>query len=305
MLEAWRAEGLPADADLAAMYRFDRRERLEVDLGFRPKRERWPSSRRHLAAYRRRFDASDESRLGENWAARVEAWKHREHILEMPLHPGFFLALGVEGWQRFEEVMYLTADSPGLVREMLEIRGEFVARMVERVLSEVEIDFASFSEPIGGNDGPLLSPKTYREVVIPGYRPIIEALKRGGVETICMITYANERVLLPVMVEAGFDCLWACETEPKAMDYRDIRREYGRHLRLIGGVDLDAVIGGGRALEAHMKDVVPTLLDDGGYVPLADGRVRQTTPYRHYVKYRRILEELTLPNGRQERATPT
>ncbi len=293
VVEAWRAEGLGPGADLEEMFGFDRRERLEIDLGFRPKLRRWPRTRRGLAAWRRRLEASDE-RLPADWASRVAAWSRRDHILEMPLHPGFFLALGVEDWRRFEEVMYLTADAPGLVREMLEARGELVARMVERVLADVEIDLASVSEPIGGNDRPLLSPRTYREVVLPGYRPIIDALRRGGVETICLVTYANARALLGDIVEAGFNCLWACEAETRAMDYIDIRREFGRDLRLIGGIDLDAVIAGEAATRREMETRVPALLADGGYIPLADGRVRANTPWPNYLFYRRLLERLTL-----------
>ena len=73
---------------------------------------------------------------------------------------------------------------------------------------------------------------------------IVEVLRGGGVETIVYVTYANPRALLAGAVEAGFNCLWACEANPDAMDYRDIRRQFGRRLRLIGGIDLDALLAG-------------------------------------------------------------
>jgi hypothetical protein len=292
VIEKWHEEGLAKDADLAAMFHFDRRERVPVNLDPRPSIRKWPTSRRSLAAYRRRFNPDEPARFPENWESLVAQWRKREHILELALHPGFFLAMGVEDWKRFEEVMYQLGDARELVREMMVIRGEFIAKVIDRVLDEVEIDFASFSEPIGGNDRPIVSPRTYEEVVLPGYRPVIDVLKRHNVSVICLMTYANARVLLPSAIAEGFDCLWACEANLETMDYRAIRRVWPK-LRLIGGIDLDALLADERAVEREMRAKVPPLLAQGGYIPIADGRVRANTPLRNYVAYRRLLEEMT------------
>jgi len=248
VLERWREQGLPEGTDVGQVFHYDRRERIELDLGFRPALKKWPTSRRGLRALRRRLDPDDPARFPKDWATRVAGWRGRDHVLELPLHSGFFLSMGVGDWPRLRELIYQLSDQRALVREMMEIRGEFVAHMARRVLSEVEIDFASFSEPIGGNDGPLLSPSVYEEVVLSTYRPALEVLRRHGVEVICYITYANARVLLPAVLNAGFNCLWACEAKP--------------------------------------------LLADGGYIPLADGRVRENVPFERYAYYRRLLERV-------------
>ncbi len=292
-LASWRRQGLPAGADLDAMFGFDRRERVEIALGSRPEIKAYPRSRRGLKAFRRRLDAGDPTRLPADWADKVRAWATRDYLLELPIHSGLFLSMGVSDWRRLEDLLYQVADAPELVREMMEIRGEFLARMAERVLADVRVDFASFSEPIAGGNGPLISPRTYAQVVLPGYRPILQALRAGGVETIVFITYANPRPLLPVVFEAGFDCLWACEADPQAMDYRDIRRRFGRDLRLIGGIDLDALRTDTDAIEREIRTKVPPLLAEGGYIPLADGRVRADIPFANYVHYRRVLEDVT------------
>lgn len=293
VLEAWQGQGLPKGTDLAAMFHFDRREKVSVDCDPHPKVRKWPASQNDLEAFRRRFDPDEPGRLPKNWTAEVAEWRSRGYILELPLHPGFFLSMGVEGWRRCEEVLYQVADTPSLVREILEIRGECTARLADRVLSQVEVDFASFSEPTGGNDGPLISPKTYREVLLPGYRPILDVLRRHGVKTIVVITYANPRALLPAMIEAGFNCLWACEANMDEMDYRDLRREFGRDLRLIGGIDLDALLAGESAMRREIAGKVPELLAQGGYIPIADGRVRENIPFANYAYYRNLLEQVT------------
>jgi hypothetical protein len=77
------------------------------------------------------------------------------------------------------------------------------------------------------------------------------------------------------------------------MDYRDLRREFGRDLRLIGGVDLDVLRLDKESIKREVYEKVPPLLADGGFVPLADGRVRKDIPLENYLYYRRLFEEVT------------
>lgn len=293
VLARWHEQGLPAEADPAELFHIDRRERIELNLGPLPQVRRWPKTCRGLASLRRRLDPRDPRRLPADWAHRVRAWRRRDHILELPIHHGFFLTLGVGDWRRLTEVLYLLSDAPALVRETMHLFGELSAAVAERVLDEVDVDFVSFSEPIAGSHGPLLSPRHYREFVLSSYRPVLGVLQRRGVEVVCLITYANPRVLVSAALDAGFNCLWACETDPHAMDYRELRREFGRELRLIGGIDLDTLLLDQAAIRAEMTSKLPPLLAEGGYIPLADGRVRENVPFENYRFYRRLLEELT------------
>ena len=118
----------------------------------------------------------------------------------------------------------------------------------------------------------------YQQIVLPGYAPVIEALRHNGVETICLITYANARVLLPAALAAGFDCLWACEANMETMDYLALRREWPR-LKLIGGIDLDALLADEAAVKREMEHKVPALLAQGGISQsptAASGQIRHT-----------------------------
>ena len=42
-----------------------------------------------------------------------------------------------------------------------------------------------------------------------------------------------------------------------------------------------------------IEEKVPPLAGSGGYVPLADGRVRPDVPYENYLYYPRLLAEVT------------
>lgn len=287
VLRAWRKQGMPRGFDLQQRFPSDPRIEIEPELDPRPARR--PTDRTELAALRRALDPSDPGRLPANWARRVRSLRSNDSVRMLRVHRGLFLSMGVRAWNRFYELMTLLAYQPDLVREAMHIQGEFAAALAERILQDIEIDAAIFSEPIGGNHGPLISPAMYENVVLTSYAPLMQVLQRYAVPTIIFRTYANARILIPKILDHGFNCLWACEVDIEAMDYRSLRAEFGRDLRLIGGIDLDALRFGKERIDREIKEKVPPLLAQGGYVPLADGRVREDVSFEDYLYYRRRL----------------
>jgi hypothetical protein len=293
VLRAWKKQGLQSEAEFASIFPCDKREEIELDLDPIPRPKKWPASRSELAMLQKRLDPEESSRWPGDWPKRVRGWQERDYVLMLRVDRGFFLSMGVYDWNRFVDVATLTIEDPEFVGESMKIQGEFAAQMVEHVLNEVEIDAAVFTEPIGGNDRPLLSPGMYEKFVLTNYERLLSLLKRHRVETIIFRTFANSRLLIPSIVKWGFNCLWACEVNIAAMDYRQLRREFGRDLRLIGGIDMDVLRRNKDAIRREIEEKVPPLLADGGYVPLADGRVREDVPFDNYVFYRRLLEQVT------------
>jgi hypothetical protein len=293
VIQEWRRQGMSSGADLYEMFYFDRREEIEPDLEALPGLRRWPSTISELERLRGALDPDERSRLPKRWNSLVSKWRARNHPLFLRVHRGFFLSMGVEGWKRFTEVMLLTLRDPEFVREAMRIQGEFSGRIAERALKEAEFDAAVFTEPIAENRGPLISPKMYEDLVLKSYEPVLAVLRRYRVDTVILLTFANIRSLIPSIVKWGFNCLWACEVPQKEMDYRELRREFGRDLRLIGGIDLDTLRLDKESIKREVYEKVPALLADGGFIPLADGRVRKDIPLDNYLYYRRLFEEVT------------
>lgn len=293
VLKVWRKQGLARGIDIQQLFPSDRLEELEPDLDPVPAIENWPASLSQLGVLRKSLDPHDKSRLPKDLKAHMRAGKTREYTLFLRVHRGFFLSMGVRAWKRFTEVIEALMLDPQLVCESMSIQGEFAAQLAERVLRAVDVDAVVFSEPIGGNDRPLISPGMYEDFVLKSYEPILAVIRQYGVKTIIFRTYANARLLIPSILKWGFNCLWACEVNIAAMDYRDLRKEFGRDLRLIGGIDLDALRAGKEAIKREIEEKVPPLLADGGYVPLADGRIREDVSFENYVYYRRLLETVT------------
>lgn len=292
VLRKWREQGMPADVPLSTLFHSDKQEELAPEVEPIPYPKTWPAARSELRILRERLDPKDPERLPADWPERVKSWQDRDHVLMLRVNRGLFQTLGISDWRRFSEVIYLLKDDPEFVHEAMGIQSEFVVAMLKKILGEVEVDAAIFSEAIGGNSGPLISPKMFEDFALDSYEPILSILREHGVETIIFRTYANSRILIPSIMKRGFNCLWACEVELESMDYRDIRKEYGKDLRLIGGIDLDSLLDGRQSIRRELEEKVPSLLAQGGYIPLADGRVRKNVPYDRYIYYRQLLQSL-------------
>ncbi len=290
VIAAWKEQGLPSEVALWERFPTDRREEIKLDVEPHPWFQEWPSNLRELENLRERLDPADPSRLPENW--KPELLRDQEDILMVRVHEGLFLSMGVEEAKSFTRLMYQLADQPDFVREYMRIQGEFAAALTEKVLEEVQVDALVFSEPIGDNNGALISPRMYEDLVLPSYEPLLDLACRFEIKTIICRTYGSMKVLIPSLLKWGIDVLWACEVEQGVMNYPALRQEFGRDLKLIGGIDLDALREDKTAIRQAVEAVAP-LVEQGGYIPLADGRVRAEVPYENYVYYREILNKIT------------
>jgi hypothetical protein len=255
-----------------------------------PRFDTWPSSIKDLDRLLKHLNPNDDSRLPDNWDP--SRLRDSPDVLMVRVHEGFFLSMGVEDGLTFTRLMYQLEDDPDFIRRYMGLLGEFAAELAERVLQQVEFDAMVFSEPICDNNGALISPHMYEDFVLRSYEPLLNLAGRYGVRTLICRTYANIKNLIPSLLSWGIDCLWACEVEQSVMNYPALRKEFGRDLKLIGGIDLDALREGRDAIRRAIDEIAP-LVAEGGYIPLADGRVRPDVPFENYLYYRELLRDIT------------
>ena len=288
-LSTWLNQGMPRNIDLQTQFPSDGRIEVRLELDPNPPYEQWPSRLVDLERLPERLDLSDPIRIPDNFDP--ELIKETDSVCMVRTHEGFFLSMEVRDGATFTKLMYQIQDDPHFVHKWMEIRGEFAAKLADNVLQKAPFDAMIFSEPIGDNNGSLISPKMYEDIVLPSYKPLLEVASRHGIETLICRTYANMKVLIPSLLKWGIDCLWACEVEQNVMNYPTLRKEFGKDLKLIGGIDLDALRSSKGAIRQAVDEIKP-LVEEGGFIPLADGRIRPDVPYDNYVYYRKLLREI-------------
>jgi hypothetical protein len=293
VLETWQTQGLSPNSDLTRLFTFDQREEIDPKLDSDQDMDQLVDKSHGLEQFLHSLDENESNRMPEDWSHKLAIRKLHMSPNILWVGRGFFLTLGIEDGCSFVKKMYLIVDHPDFVSNALYIQNEFAVRLAERIMQEISIDALLFSEPIAGNHGSLVSPRLYEKLVLPAYQPLFEMAKQHKIHWLILRTYANPRVLLESQVRFGFNVLWAVERNTHTMDYINIRREFGRSLRLVGGIDVDALRFDKDVIHREIEEKALPLVQDGGYIPLADGRIRQDVSWENYQYYRCELERVT------------
>jgi uroporphyrinogen-III decarboxylase len=206
---------------------------------------------------------------------------------------GLLQMLGVGDWDSLLSACAALIKKPQVVEDLVERTTDFYCVCLERVLSKVSVDYASFYEPIASNTAPVISPSMFARVAIPGYRKVIDLLTRYQVPLRILCTTGGDlSSLLPDLIDSGINGLWISNIHSAGMDYAALRGRFGSEIALIGGIDASALARDEAAIRKAVEETVPGLLESGRYLPCLDDRPRSNVPFAHYRIYRRILEEI-------------
>lgn len=241
--------------------------RLSMDsyVGFPIRsREDWPR-------LRALYEANPGARVPADWpglAARLRASSRPTTFYDR-----YFATFGcysmMRNWMGTEGVSLMLYDDPGLVRECLDFLVDLLGSFLPRPLADVGFDLYYIHEDMAGSHAPLVSPDMFRQVFLPPYRRLVDLLKRGGVKNVIVDTDGCFGPLIPVFLDAGVDGFGPIE-RAAGMDPRELRARYGKSFSMIGGIDKRVLKKDSRAMEKEVMDLLPPLLEQGGYIPTID-----------------------------------
>jgi uroporphyrinogen decarboxylase len=236
--------------------------------------------------YKQRFNASSPGRIRKDWASEVvPRLNASENPVGLCIFPFFFRhSFYSMGMERFLSAFY---EEPDLMHDIFSYMGRFVMETIQPVLETVKLDYALMAEDLSGKNGPMISPRIYEEFWYPYQDPIVRMLREHGVPLICQWTAGQFEVLLPGMLEHGFNCAWPMEVMA-GMDAPALRKRFGRELRMGGNIAKEAVIAGPEAIDQEVQRLLP-LIREGGFIPALDDMASPDMPFSHY---RYMIEKL-------------
>lgn len=231
--------------------------------------------------YKTHFRLNEPERVMdvEHWAAKLNASEMPVGITLMPWL--FRLGFYSMGMERFMTAFY---ETPDLIHDMFSHWSQLVMQGIRPFLGKAKIDVLTFAEDLAYKGGPHLSPEMYKEFFLPYQDPVVEECRAAGVKLVNMYTSGNIFRLLPLLMERGFNLTWPLE-RACGMDPVELRRTFGRELRLAGGVPKEALIAGPEAIDREIERLIP-LIREGGYIPAVDDMVPPEVSfdnYRHYI----------------------
>lgn len=195
---------------------------------------------------------------------------------------GFYGAL--RNWVGTENLSYLWYDDPGLCHEMAEHWAELILHSIRQVPADVPIHCFSWWEDMAFNHGPLVSPKTFDEFIVPCYRAVMDELRRHRCTVSWVDCDGNIHDLVAGWLKTGVNVMFPCEVQA-GTDMYMLRRKFGKDLGFKGGIDKVAVARGKAAIDRELDRVAP-LLADGGFIPHLDHLVPPDISLDDYLYYR-------------------
>jgi len=189
----------------------------------------------------------------------------------------------IRNWMGFENAAMGTLDAPEWIEEMVDHLADFLIGTFEMWLGKVQIDVAHFWEDICFNNGPMISPTFFKEVVTPRYKRITDRLKEHGTDVVYVDCDGNIMELVPHWLAGGVNVMFPIEIRGNS-DPLKMRELYGHDVLLAGGVDKMALIAGKEAIIEDLKRLDP-LVQDGGFIPHVDHRVPPDVTYENYLYY--------------------
>ncbi|MEJ2708781.1 MAG: uroporphyrinogen decarboxylase family protein [Anaerolineales bacterium] len=178
----------------------------------------------------------------------------------------FSLVAGAVWSGVFQECWYLR----GMERFLMDMLAnkEFAYALLERVadvhicwwrafLKEVGeyVDLVETADDLGGQQGPLVSPQLYREMVKPVQARLFRTIRSGTRARILYHTCGAVMPLIEDLIEIGMQVLNPIQPLPGRMDPEELCRRFGDRLTFHGGLDVQKLLpeGNPAQVRAHVQ----------------------------------------------------
>ena len=156
-----------------------------------------------------------------------------EHCPIYGTHIGPFTAAYMAmGFERFFTQLF---DNPSFVRKVFEHRTEWCIAQYQKAL-DLGAEVLVLGDDAGHKDQPMVSPRMWRELVLPYHRRIVDALNAP------LLWHSDGNIvpLLPMAVDAGFVGIHGLE--PSAgIDLQDVKHDFGEALVIVGNLDVSVL----------------------------------------------------------------
>ncbi|MEM2154168.1 MAG: uroporphyrinogen decarboxylase family protein [Nitrososphaeria archaeon] len=220
-------------------------------------------------------------------------WNKEAYIRNFEEHQDGPTAICLNGFYGFgAELMgiptFLTTyyKDPELIKDMLEHWEYFTIEAIKNSVETLKdrIDLVFWWEDLAEKNGPCISPKLYRDFLLPHYKNVIGFLNKNKIHRILMDSDGNLYPLLDLIIEAGITGLWPLEVNA-GMDAITVKKKYGDKLFLMGNLDKREISLGGERMRKEIDSKVPILKEMGGYIPGSDHLIHVEFSYKKFMEY--------------------
>ena len=161
----------------------------------------------------------------------------------------------------FQDFFLALIERPEFVHKLLEARTQWCVAMFQKAAS-LGIDLLVLGDDAGHKGGPMISPRMWRELILPYHRRIVDQVD------VPVVWHSDGGILplLPMAIEAGF--VGVHSLEPGAgIDLGKVKQQFGEDLVLVGNADAALLCGNDlEAVRDEVRRCVNQAAPGGGYM---------------------------------------
>ena len=183
-------------------------------------------------------------------------------------------------------------EDPDWFRDMVETTTELVLRVAKLIIEDAgyTFDVAFLFNDMAYRNGPLFSPKLYRDLIMPFDRALCDYFHSKGMPVIYH-TDGDVRLLIPYLIEAGIDCLQPLEAKAN-MDVRELKKQYGDRLAFMGNIDVRKMAHPDpKVIEEEIRSKFEVAKVGGGYIYHSDHSVPPTVSFEQYCRVMELVRK--------------
>jgi len=196
------------------------------------------------------------------------------------------------GFRRMMEGVAVERDFVhAVLRRILELNKAAMGHFLDAVGAYIQV--IKLTDDLGIQDGPMISPRTYREVIQPYHKELFGFVKARTRARVFHHSCGSVYRLLPDMLDAGLEVLNPVQVSAQGMDTRRLKAEFGERLSFWGAIDTQRVLPFGapgdvrREVERRIADLAP----GGGYVLAPVHNIQADVPAENILAmYQHALE---------------
>lgn len=148
-------------------------------------------------------------------------------------------------------------------------------------------DGVLLEEDMASTNGPLMSPRMFREFCFPALQDRVAHVKQAGMQVL-LHNCGNNRLLMDQFIEAGIDCYQSLQTGAD-MGVADLKAAYGDKMAFWGGIALETLIDGSpRDVCRQVRQSLQDGAENGGFILGPSHSIAKGTKYDNFMA---LLEE--------------
>lgn len=243
-----------------------------------------PDDLRRIIAEHFDPDRLDE-RYAADWADTVRAAADSDALVMINAGWYWYTLNCLAGTETAALLLY---DAFELVDELFERLNSIALDGIRRAAALGPLHIICFGEDIAFKNGPFMSPAMNRRLLVPRYRKIMDLARAHGCDIAQFGSDGDFRLLLPDYLAVGVNTVEPCEVAA-GMRPAELRRQFGRDLRIMGGIDKREVARGPRAIDREIERNRP-VIEDGGFLPYVDHSFSADISFANFRYYVRSLK---------------